>query len=58
MSLKMLREDLCRRQTEPLPPDVQQEISRLIQRIDSHRPLGPDGRHGNLHTTTCGCEDK
>lgn len=30
----------------------------LIKELDKHRPLGPDGKHGNLHTETCGCEDK
>jgi hypothetical protein len=33
-------------------------VNRLIQRIDTHRPLGSDGKHGRLHTPTCGCEDK
>lgn len=23
-----------------------------------HRPTGADGKHGTLHTETCGCEDK
>lgn len=58
MSLKALREDLCRRQITDLPPDVKQAVSNLISRIDTHRPLGPDGKHGRRHTDTCGCEDK
>lgn len=32
-------------------------IRRLIHECDRHRPLGPDGTHGNRHTITCGCED-
>jgi hypothetical protein len=57
MSLKMLREELCRRQAEnDFPHDVNNEINCLIMKIDVHRPLGPDGKHGDLHTQTCGCE--
>ena len=33
-------------------------LQTIIDRIDVCRPLGPDGRHGNLHTALCGCEDK
>lgn len=33
-------------------------IQSLIDQIDVHRPLGPDGKHGSRHTATCGCEDK
>lgn len=33
-------------------------IDRLIAEIDQHRPLRADGKHGDLHTPTCGCEDK
>ena len=57
MSLKTLREDLCRHQAEDLPYDVQSIVAVLIRWIDHHRPLGPDGTHGDLHTPTCGCED-
>ena len=32
-------------------------LQRLIDACDAHRPLGPDGKHGDLHTETCGCED-
>ncbi len=32
-------------------------IRRLIHECDRHRPLGPDGKHGQRHTPTCGCED-
>lgn len=31
-------------------------IKSLISQIDQHRPLGPDGKHGNRHTATCGCD--
>lgn len=33
-------------------------IGLIIEEIDKLRPLGPDGKHGNLHTDFCGCEDK
>lgn len=58
MSLKMLREDLCRRQVQAAewPSDIASAVDVLINMIDRHRPLGPDGKHGERHTLTCGCE--
>jgi len=57
----MLREHLCsdqaRWQTE-WPEGIQSAVDVLINMIDRHRPLGANGKHGNLHTATCGCEDK
>lgn len=35
-------------------PDV---LAALINECDRHRPTGPDGKHGDRHTPTCGCED-
>lgn len=35
-----------------------ERIGRLISEIDRQRPLGPDGKHGDLHTPSCGCEDR
>lgn len=32
-------------------------LNALIQECDRHRPLGPDGKHGDRHTATCGCDD-
>ena len=32
-------------------------LQTLINECDRHRPLGSDGKHGNRHTATCGCED-
>lgn len=65
-SPKALREALCMAQAtlqRPLSASVPNAhhiavISRLIQEIDVHRPLGPDGVHGDRHTISCGCEDK
>lgn len=31
-------------------------LQRMMDECDRHRPLGPDGKHGNRHTPTCGCE--
>lgn len=65
--LKMLRETLCQAQSAlhhyPYPTTGSIEghtrrIGVLIEQIDQHRPLGPDCKHGNRHTPTCGCEDK
>lgn len=63
-SPKMLRETLCVAQSRfgnsLLDEDRKMEhinrLQRLINECDRHRPLGPDGKHGNLHTLTCGCE--
>lgn len=32
-------------------------LGALLKECDRHRPLGPDGKHGNRHTVTCGCDD-
>ena len=63
---KMLRETLCLAATEignaPRNEDRKQQhldrLQRLLDECDRHRPLGPDGKHGKLHTETCGCEDR
>lgn len=31
-------------------------IGMLINQIDEHRPLGVNGKHGDRHTPTCGCD--
>lgn len=54
-SLKMTREALCAGQTY-VNSHQSERIQAIIDQIDVHRPLGPDGKHGNLHTPTCGCE--
>ena len=65
-SVKMLRETLCLAQHAMHQCDngrdanIRQSdfdrISDLIRQCDEHRPLGVDGKHGDLHTDTCGCE--
>lgn len=62
-ALKSLRETLCVAQTAlgGYGDDViehRDRLGQIIDGIDRHRPLGPDGKHGDLHTDTCGCEDK
>lgn len=53
---KTLREKLCQQQSYAPDDETAQAISRLINILDRHRPLGPDGKHGDLHTPTCGCD--
>jgi hypothetical protein len=63
-SVKMLRETFCQAQQLVLASsdfrarEHADRLQRLIVECDRHRPLGADGKHGNLHTNTCGCEDK
>ena len=64
--LKMLRETLCIAQARASETRVGRfvnahDVTRLqllIDEIDRHRPLGPDGKHGDLHTPTCGCKEE
>lgn len=66
-TLKDIRETLCVAQTalarmaDQAPSHETGQhialIDAMIGQIDLHRPLGPDGVHGDLHTLTCGCED-
>lgn len=64
-SPKAIREALCLAQSSVLcrPADrdrvhaVVAVLKRLIDECDRHRPIGPDGKHGNRHTPTCGCDD-
>lgn len=59
---KMLRETLCVAQTwVGLSSDARtrehiERLQRLIDECDRHRPVGNDGKHGELHTDTCGCD--
>jgi hypothetical protein len=62
---KMLRETLCVAQAaighENYYMDAEakeghiRRLQRLINACDRLRPLGPDGKHGDLHTEQCGC---
>lgn len=63
-SPKMLRETLCvaeaRISNSPLDERDKAghiaRLGRLIEECDRHRPLDKGGKHGNLHTSTCGCD--
>jgi hypothetical protein len=59
----MVREALCVAQSRLYlnPKDSRNEwhsarIGQIIGEIDAHRPLGPDGKHGDRHSPTCGCD--
>lgn len=56
--LKMLRETLCLAQNRFTTKESghKNRIQELIYQIDKHRPLASNGKHGSLHTPTCGCE--
>lgn len=61
---KSLREKLCTQEMF-IPEDgsllelrTRDAFAALLEVLDKHRPLGSDGKHGDLHTPTCGCEDK
>ena len=54
----MLSEYLCAQQSHAPDKRTSDEIGRLILVLAEHRPTGPDGKHGNLHTATCGCDDR
>lgn len=70
VSPKMLRESLCVAQAglralERERPGysaggtVSTHLARLellIDEIDRMRPTGPDGKHDDRHTPTCGCK--
>lgn len=61
LDLKMLREALCVAESYLLHSEQYSGKARhmgtLIREIDKHRPIGPNGKHGELHTRTCGCDD-
>lgn len=57
-TLKMVRETLCAAQNAlPQTSHHGQRITRIISEIDRQRPLDTDGKHGTLHTDSCGCDD-
>lgn len=65
---KMLRETLCLAQglvSRSVAADAGADnrkhhvrrLESLIRECDRHRPLGPNGKHGDRHTPSCGCDD-
>lgn len=57
-SPKWLREALASQQTYAPDEVTSNSIDYLIAILDSLRPVGSDGVHGDRHTETCGCEDR
>ncbi|MEV4705046.1 hypothetical protein [Actinoplanes sp. NPDC049316] len=65
ISPKALRETLCIAQARIGNSGLDEHrqasdiahLQALIDECDRHRPLGPNGKHADLHTPTCGCED-
>lgn len=60
-SLKMLRETLSAVQNGAMGArrgEHSERIGRIIAEIDRQRPLGSNGKHGDLHTATCGCLER
>jgi hypothetical protein len=55
---KMMREHLCAQQGHAPDTETWVAFQTLIDVLDRHRPTGPDGKHGTLHTDTCGCDDR
>lgn len=54
---KSLTEKLCAQQVFAPDAFTRNEIGRLISVLELHRPVKSNGKHGDLHTPTCGCED-
>lgn len=59
---KSLHEAFCYSQTHlpdtPQGNHFRSVLQDLINEMQIHRPLGSNGKHGNLHTQTCGCDDE
>lgn len=66
--LKMTREALCAAQSALIEraragvdadrvPHWVERLQAIVGAIDVERPLGPDGKHGDLHTSGCGCDE-
>jgi hypothetical protein len=56
-SPKQLHEALCAAEIGLIGPH-QDVLTRLLKAVEQLRPLGHDGKHGDLHTDECGCLDK
>jgi hypothetical protein len=61
-SVKMMRETFCFAQFAvnqiggARSKEHSERLQRIINTCDELRPLGPDGKHGYLHTPNCGCD--
>ena len=57
--MKMLGETLRIAQSRcHRSPHDRARIQVLLNEVNRHRPVGSDGKHGDRHTRTCGCEDR
>lgn len=62
-SIKMLRETFSVAQNrinnspfdEARKREHSDRLQRLIEECERQRPTGPDGKHNDRHTATCGC---
>lgn len=57
-SPKWLSEKLAAHSVYAPDEFTRRKINELLDVLELHRPTGCDGKHGDLHTPTCGCEDK
>lgn len=55
---KGLIEHLCNQQAHAPDNRTRRAVQHLIDVLHEHRPVGSNGKHGSLHTPTCGCEDR
>lgn len=53
---KGLIEHLCNQQTFAPDPYTRRILQLAIDLLHQHRPVGPDGKHNDRHTDTCGCD--
>ena len=58
--VKSFREKLCAAQATETSVSVRAFYQTVIDQLDEHRPVGPNGKHGNgpLCTETCGCYER
>lgn len=54
---KGLIEHLCQQQAYAPDQHSKHVIQLALNMLATHRPVGPDGKHGDRHTPTCGCAD-
>lgn len=55
---KVLLEALCAQAVYAPDRPTREAIKHLVELLHLHRPVGIDGKHGDLHTPTCGCEEE
>lgn len=55
---KGLIEHLCNQHAYAPDEAARQVMQRLINLLHEHRPVGSNGKHADLHTATCGCDDE